>query len=155
SSDLGGAGSGKTTVALYRLARLLENRTFGQSESVVIVPNLGLIRLAENLLEKMGLFGVKVRALDEVFTTLVRQSIRGIPAKVFEEGPLVSGIIKRHLSTFEILKKYAQDVEKNIVNELRKINLDREFQKLSGPLLLKLQDLSAVSHGIAQVKIKE
>lgn len=152
---VGGAGSGKTTVALYRLARLLENRSFGQSEAVVIVPNLGLIRLAENLLEKMGLFGVKVRALDEVFTTLTRQSIKGIPAKVYEEGPLVSGIVKRHLSTLQALKVYAKDVEQNIILDLQKINLDKAFQNMTGPLLARLQDLSVNAQGIAQVRIKE
>lgn len=152
---VGGAGSGKTTVALYRMARLLENKAFGESEAVIIVPNLGLIRLAETLLEKMGLYSVKVRALDEVFSTLVRQAVKGVPTKVYEEAPLVSGIIKRHHSTLQILSRYVQKIERDLIHDLKKIDLDLTFQRMKGPVGRRLEELSFRADGIKAIKLKE
>jgi hypothetical protein len=63
---LGSAGSGKTTVALHRLARLAFEapRRFPASRLQVVVPEVGLARLAARLLAPLGLDKVQVRTLE-------------------------------------------------------------------------------------------
>src|SRR5262249_60137065 len=60
---LGSAGSGKTTVALHRLARLVaaEPERVPLSRARVVVPEEGLSRLAARLLAPPGAGGAKAR----------------------------------------------------------------------------------------------
>ena len=59
---LGGAGCGKTTVALHRMAYLnFKNpKLFNQKKMIVIVPEQGLVKLSGRLLDSLGLGSVEI-----------------------------------------------------------------------------------------------
>ena len=72
---LGSAGSGKTTVALHRLAKIgaadPEHRPFARA--AVVVPEEGLARLSRRLLAPLGAGSVEVQTLDAWAYALARR----------------------------------------------------------------------------------
>ena len=95
---LGSAGSGKTTVALHRLARIAfeDPRRFPASRLQVVVPETGLARLAARLLEPLGLDRAQVRTVD-AWARGAFQSAFGVPPpRLVEETPPLVARLKRH-----------------------------------------------------------
>ncbi len=104
---LGSAGSGKTTVALHRLARLAfeDPRRFPASRLQVVVPERGLAKLAQRLLEPLGLGHVAVRTL-ESWSRGAFQSLFGVPPpRVCEETPPLVSRLKRHPTLYRALRR--------------------------------------------------
>jgi DNA helicase II / ATP-dependent DNA helicase PcrA len=104
---LGSAGSGKTTVALHRLARLAfdDPRRFPPGRLQVVVPELGLARLAARLLEPLGLERAQVRTLD-AWARGAFQSVFGAPPpRLCEEAPPLVARLKRHPALFAALRR--------------------------------------------------
>jgi len=104
---VGSAGSGKTTVALHRLARIAfeEPRRFPVSRMQVVVPELGLAKLAARLLEPLGLSRVSVRTL-EAWSRGAFQSLFGVPPpRLSEETPPLVARLKRHPALYEALRR--------------------------------------------------
>lgn len=100
---LGSAGSGKTTVALHRLARVAAaSPEHPLSGATVLVPEEGLARLSRRLLEPLGVGPGHVRTVDAWVTELARRlfarSIRLAP----DTPPLVSSL-KRHPALYRAL----------------------------------------------------
>ncbi len=95
---LGGAGCGKTTVALHRLAYLAyqDRETYRPRDMIVLVPEEGLVRLTRSLLQELGLGEVQVSTVDGWLTTQVRTLFRGLPRRIADDTP--AGVIrfKRH-----------------------------------------------------------
>ena len=95
---LGSAGSGKTTVALHRLARIAaaDPRRYPASRIQVVVPEPGLARLAVRLLAPLGLDKVAVRTLDD-WARAAFQSAFGVPPpRLCAEPPALVSRLKRH-----------------------------------------------------------
>ena len=104
---LGSAGSGKTTVALHRLARIAfeEPRRFPPSRLQVVVPETGLARLAARLLQPLGLDRATVRTLD-VWARGAFQSVFGVPPpRLTEETPPLVARLKRHPAFHAALRR--------------------------------------------------
>jgi hypothetical protein len=104
---LGSAGSGKTTVALHRLARVAfeDPRAFPPSRLQVVVPETGLARLAARLLEPLGLDKVAVRTLD-AWSRGAFQSTFGVPPpRLCAETPALVSRLKRHPALYEVLRR--------------------------------------------------
>jgi DNA helicase-2/ATP-dependent DNA helicase PcrA len=104
---LGSAGSGKTTVALHRLARIAfeDPRRFPPSRLQVVVPELGLAKLAQRLLEPLGLGHVHVRTL-ESWSRGAFQSLFGVPPpRLCEEAPPLVSRLKRHPTLYRALQR--------------------------------------------------
>ena len=105
---LGSAGSGKTTVALHRLARIAaaEPSRFPLSEMAVVVPEEGLARLSARLLAPLaqGALGeARVRTLDawaRETATLVLGA--AMPSRLVEAPGLVASL-KRSPALFDAL----------------------------------------------------
>jgi ATP-dependent DNA helicase UvrD/PcrA len=103
----GSAGSGKTTVALHRLARIAfdDPRRYPVSKLLVVVPELGLSRLAARLLEPLGLSKVAVRTLDG-WSRGAFQSAFGVPPpRLTDETPPLVSRLKRHPALYETLRR--------------------------------------------------
>jgi DNA helicase II / ATP-dependent DNA helicase PcrA len=104
---LGSAGSGKTTVALHRLARIAfdDPRRFPASRLQVVVPELGLARLAARLLEPLGLTKAQVRTLDSWSRGAFQSAFGAPPPRLFEDTPPLVMRLKRHPALFETLRR--------------------------------------------------
>jgi DNA helicase IV len=94
---LGSAGSGKTTVALHRLARIaaVEPRRHPLSGASVVVPEEGLARLSRRLLEPLGVGASRVKTAEAWITELARRVFARPIEVCFDAPPLVSSL-KRH-----------------------------------------------------------
>ena len=95
---LGGAGCGKTTVALHRMAMLHYRREdfYRQKSMVAIVPEEGLARLTRKLLDSLGLEQVEAITFDRWIAGRVHHLIRGLPAKLCDSTPAEVIRYKRH-----------------------------------------------------------
>jgi hypothetical protein len=88
---LGSAGSGKTTVALHRLARIAfeDPRRFPPSRLQVVVPELGLAKLTKRLLA--GRSGSARASAARVLVARRVPSLFGVRRPACASPPLVSG----------------------------------------------------------------
>ena len=104
---VGSAGSGKTTVALHRLARIAaeDPRRFPVGRLQVVVPERGLARLAERLLAPLGLSRVKVRTLDAWARATFQAHFGAPPPRLTEETPPLVSRLKRHPALHAALRR--------------------------------------------------
>ncbi len=102
---LGSAGSGKTTVALHRLASLSfeDPQRFPPGRMQVVVPEPGLARLSARLLEPLGLSAVAVKTLDKWMRERSHAAF-GTPARLCEETPPLVARLKRHPALYSALR---------------------------------------------------
>lgn len=103
---LGSAGSGKTTVALHRLATLAfqEPQKYPAPRLQVVVPEPGLARLSSRLLEPLGLGAVCVKTLEAWFRERVHGAF-GTPPRLCPETPPLVARLKRHPSLYHVLRQ--------------------------------------------------
>jgi DNA helicase II / ATP-dependent DNA helicase PcrA len=131
---LGSAGSGKTTVALHRLARIAfdEPRRFPGSRLQVVVPETGLARLAARLLEPLGLGKVQVRTLDSWSRGAFQSAFGAPPPRLCEEPPPLVSRLKRHPALYAALRRTPRLAEAKpalgrLRRELGDLLVDRAF----------------------------
>jgi DNA helicase-2/ATP-dependent DNA helicase PcrA len=102
---LGSAGSGKTTVALHRLARLAaaEPERVSLARSRVVVPEEGLARLSARLLAPLGGGAARVQTLDAAFHELGRRVLGPLP-RIVDDPPALVTALKRHPALYDALR---------------------------------------------------
>jgi len=95
---LGSAGSGKTTVALHRVAMLTGGHPdrFDPRRVLVVVPEPGLRRFAERMLDDLKVERVAVRTFDDWIRTEARRLFPGLPRREDKDPPFASSRMKRH-----------------------------------------------------------
>lgn len=134
---LGSAGSGKTTVALHRLATLAfqEPEAFPVGRVHVVVPEPGLARLSKRLLEPLGLGEVCVKTLETWFRERVHGAF-GTPPRLTEDTPPLVARLKRHPALYHALHQRLLRQEGagpasygGIRRELGELMTDRPFLK--------------------------
>ena len=131
---LGSAGSGKTTVALHRLARIAfeDPRRFPASRMQVVVPELGLAQLAARLLEPLGLDRAAVRTLDSWSRGAFQSVFRAPPPRLCADTPPLVSRLKRHPALHETLRRRprlfgARPALAKLRQELGDLFVDRAF----------------------------
>jgi hypothetical protein len=131
---IGSAGSGKTTVALHRLARIAfeEPRRFPPSRMQVVVPELGLAQLAARLLEPLGLDRAAVRTLDSWSRGAFQSVFRAPPPRLCGDTPPLVSRLKRHPALHETLLRRprlagARPALSRLRQELGDLFVDRAF----------------------------
>lgn len=154
---LGGAGCGKTTVALHRMAVLhfRDPKRFSQQKMLVIVPEPGLVRLSTRLLASLGLTQIQVISYDDWIENQARKLIKGLPKKVCDEYISDVSKYKRHKA---LRKVFPLIVEEQVKLAKRKLSEDlaisRKFLHLldqtKKPMLLRLAALE--EHLLAELK---
>ncbi len=123
---LGSAGSGKTTVALHRLARLTaaapEEIPLGRAR--VVVPETGLARLAHRLLSPLLPVDEEQRTPEVVFTLddfllrLARRAFGQLPRICMEPPALVTSL-KRHPALYDALQAAVEAEGRKVKLELK------------------------------------
>ena len=94
----GGAGSGKTTIGLHRLAYLAfhDSRRFRPDKMLVIVFNDALARYVARVLPALGIEGVAIRTYED-WVRRIRQSLYPrLPSSYRDDTPTVVTRFKKH-----------------------------------------------------------
>jgi len=108
---LGSAGSGKTTVALHRLAHVTARnpRSYPLARTEVVVPEEGLARLSRRLLAPLGAAESQVHTLDAWALARARAAFGEPFPRVWYEAPGLVASTKRHPALFDALcKRFAK-----------------------------------------------
>jgi DNA helicase-2/ATP-dependent DNA helicase PcrA len=94
----GGAGSGKTTIGLHRLAYLAfqDKRRFRPDRMLVIVYNDALARYISLVLPALEVSGVAIRTFQDFAAKLRATHFRGLPGEVTEDTPGAVTRLKKH-----------------------------------------------------------
>ncbi len=106
---LGEAGYGKTTVALHRLAFLTRQALASRQpfRAVVIVPTEGLRRLAESMLERLGVESTDVQTFDQWIWTQAQQVFAELPERTSDDAAATVIRFKRHPALRDVLPELA------------------------------------------------
>ncbi len=104
----GGAGSGKTTIGLHRLAYLAfqDARRFRPDKMLVIVFNDALARYVARVLPALGIEGVAIRTYED-WARRIRQSLYPrLPSKYREDTPTVVSRFKKHPLLLKLIEQH-------------------------------------------------
>jgi len=118
---LGGAGCGKTTVAMHRMSQLaFQNPKFyTQNSMMVIVPEQGLVRLSERLLRNLDLGKVNVNTFDEWVKSQAKKIFKDLPKRYCEETPSSVINLKRHPAMLKVISKFAKTMAEEIGGRMK------------------------------------
>jgi DNA helicase-2/ATP-dependent DNA helicase PcrA len=112
----GGAGSGKTTIGLHRLAYLAfqDSRRFRPDKMLVIVFNDALARYVARVLPALGIEGVAIRTYED-WVRRIRQSLyTRLPSKYREDTPSVVSRFKKHPLLLRLIDQYVARVAEQV-----------------------------------------
>jgi len=100
----GSAGSGKTTVALHRIAYLaFENRRFNPGRVLVIVWGRAMRDYVAHVLPALGVEGVQVSTWTEWARKRVLEQFPELPKVIADDTPAAVSRMKLHAGTAELL----------------------------------------------------
>lgn len=122
----GGAGSGKTTVGLHRIAYLTfqEPERFRPHRIIIVVFNQALVSYISRVLPALEVHGVQVITYQRWATMLRMKHIKGLPRGHSGSTPFVVSRLKKHPAILPIL----DDIVDRIDEELT----ERFFRTVSG-----------------------
>lgn len=118
----GGAGSGKTTIGLHRLAYLAfqEPKRFRSDKMLVIVFNDALVRYIGRVLPALGVAGVPVVTYERWAAKLRRRHLPALPEFATEETPSVVVRFKKHPALLHLIDEYAAIRVAKVEAEIRR-----------------------------------
>lgn len=118
---LGGAGSGKTTAALHRLAHASyqEQRLSQLEKMLVILPEKGLVKLTKLLLTEMGVPKIKVLSFADWVKQQTENIMRDLPKRICKETPYSIIRLKKHPAILKLLPLYLKKVEQDIMGRIK------------------------------------
>jgi superfamily I DNA/RNA helicase/mRNA-degrading endonuclease RelE of RelBE toxin-antitoxin system len=142
----GGAGTGKSTIALYRVKALLEREGRTGEETVLFTTyTRALVNASRQLLEQIlteeQMKRVEIATVDQVVMDIV--SSRRRLGKTEQEGSAVSGILRRVLQEFEPQGKTAfeRKLRKRKLGEISERYLREEFDwVIDGRAIVSLEE---------------
>jgi DNA helicase-2/ATP-dependent DNA helicase PcrA len=117
----GGAGSGKTTIGLHRLAYLAYNdsRRFRPDRMLVVVFNAALCRYIAQVLPSLGVEGVAIRTYGDWAARLRTTHLLGLPTDYSSDTPAVVTRFKKHPVLLKLIDEYVASVGERVESELR------------------------------------
>ncbi|MFW6050484.1 MAG: ATP-binding domain-containing protein [Myxococcota bacterium] len=123
----GGAGSGKTTIGLHRLAYLSfqEPQRFRPDKMLVVVFNDALVRYIGRVLPALGVHGVQVMTYERWTQRLRLTHLADLPTAYAEDTPSVVVRLKKHPVMLEIIddrvRRLSQRVDEQVVDTAKRL----------------------------------
>src|SRR3954447_25512632 len=144
----GGAGSGKTTVALHRIAYLnfQDSRRFKSQNTLFVVPSQALVRYVAGVLPALGVPGVPVVTYTGWARSTRMRCFPEAPTKYNVDPPDQVSRVKKHPSMLTMLENWVESQAKTIGTELAEISGEAVEQwnaKVNRPLVPRLGSLSS------------
>jgi len=144
----GGAGSGKTTVALHRVAFLnfQDGKRFRPQNTLFVVPSQALVRYVAGVLPALGVSGVPVVTYTGWARTTRMRCLPDAPTKYNSEPPEQVSRVKKHPLMLSVLERWVERQAEAIGRELAEISADAVEAwngKVDRELVPRLQSLSA------------
>ena len=117
----GGAGSGKTTVALHRIAYLnyADPKRFRPGKILFVVPSQSLARYVEGVLPSLGVDKVPVVTFNDWARSQRLRVLRGTSKKYNEGTPEAVARAKKHPAMLAAIEDYIADRERAAEARLR------------------------------------
>jgi len=122
----GGAGSGKTTIGLHRLAYLVfqDRRRFRADKMLVVVFNDALVRYISRVLPALGVEGVQVSTYERWGAKLRLKQVTDLPTEYAEDTPTVVTRLKKHPVMLRLIDDHAAalgaEIERAIIDTAKK-----------------------------------
>ncbi len=106
----GGAGSGKTTVALHRLAFLSfsDPGTFRPDNMLFVVRQPALVKYVSRILPSLDVAEVKVKSYADFSADAARSVVKGRLRRIVAEAPAEVGRLKKHPGILVAMERQAQ-----------------------------------------------
>ncbi|MRG95355.1 UvrD-helicase domain-containing protein [Polyangium spumosum] len=152
---LGSAGSGKTTVALHRVAALVRRspQVFPAKRTLVLVPEPGLRRLSERILEGLAVEGVVVSTFEDWIRAEARRVFSWLPRNEPPDPPFAASRLKRHPALFAAMDRLLDEDTSAVARKLDRLlgfrgALRRALEARAEPILR--DRLRALEAGLAQ-----
>lgn len=143
----GGAGSGKTTVALHRIAYLnfQDPRRFRAQQMLFVVPSQSLVRYVAGVLPALGVAGVPVVTYTGWARTTRMRCLPEAPTKYNVEPPENVSRVKKHPALLGILARWVEQQAAKIGADLAGISAEaaEEWARLHRPLVPRLAAMAS------------
>jgi DNA helicase-2/ATP-dependent DNA helicase PcrA len=116
----GGAGSGKTTIGLHRLAYLAyqEPKRFRKERMLVVVFNKALCRYISRVLPALGVEGVQVVIYQEWVTKLRRDHFPLLPKEYADETPAAVAKLKKSPAMLGLIDDRISETENQVLRTM-------------------------------------
>ncbi len=144
----GGAGSGKTTVALHRIAYLnfQDHKRFNPKNTLFVVPSQALVRYVAGVLPALGVSGVPVVTYTGWARTTRMRVLPDTPTKYNVDPPDQVSRVKKHPAMLGLLEMWTLRQSEKIGSELAAISqeaLDEWNKHAARALVPRLAKLSS------------
>jgi DNA helicase-2/ATP-dependent DNA helicase PcrA len=124
----GGAGSGKTTIGLHRLAYLAyqDKRRFRPDKMLVVVFNDALARYIAQVLPALEVGGVSVRTYEKWASKLRASHVPDLPEDYSDDTPPVVTRLKKHPAMLRAIDRYVETTTTRIQQKFLD-SIDRNY----------------------------
>jgi DNA helicase-2/ATP-dependent DNA helicase PcrA len=116
----GGAGSGKTTVALHRVAYLAfqDKRRFAPAKMLIMVFNEALVEYIRHVLPSLGIEGVPVTTYRRWSTVLLRKLKLRLPISHVDGTPDPVSRFKKHPAMIKMIEAHVAEQQESTLTSL-------------------------------------